>query len=466
MELPPNEKPNELINKFELMLKTDDVYFFDSEDFEEIIHYYLNQGKVALGKKAIDIGLQQYPNSTELKLLYVEVLVFENHFSEAEAILDELHEIDDSNDEIYIQRANILSKKDDHQGAVELLLQALETTDDSFEIYSLMGMEHLFLDHFDAAKQCFIKCLENDPSDYASLYNIVYCFEFLKDFDGAIEYLNTYLEYHPYSEVGWHQLGMMYHAKNMHTEALAAFDFAIISDDSFIGAYFEKGKILEKLGKLNEAIACYETTISMDDPTAHAYLRIGKCHEKLGNDDFAKHHYFKAVHEDPQLDKGWLAIADFYYRLKDFKEASIYINKALNIDGENPTYWKKSGEIFQVLKNYHEADFSYKQAIELGNYEIDTWQNWAFTLSKLHDFESATQVLMQGIEFYPDNTQLLFQLAGMHLKNKNKICAKQILDQLLPLSPSNAMLFLKLYPEFATTKWVQDCIKASKKASI
>ncbi len=43
MALESNERPGRPIAKFESMLKTDDVYFFDAEDFEEIIHYYLNQ---------------------------------------------------------------------------------------------------------------------------------------------------------------------------------------------------------------------------------------------------------------------------------------------------------------------------------------------------------------------------------------------------------------------------------------
>ena len=76
MALDPNEKPNQPITKFESMLKTDDVYFFDAEDFEDIIHHYLNNGKISLAKKAIKIGLQQHPESMELKLLDVEVMVF------------------------------------------------------------------------------------------------------------------------------------------------------------------------------------------------------------------------------------------------------------------------------------------------------------------------------------------------------------------------------------------------------
>ena len=52
---------NVSLTKFESMLKTNNVLFFDSSEFENIIHHYLEQGKIALAKKAIKLGLQQHP---------------------------------------------------------------------------------------------------------------------------------------------------------------------------------------------------------------------------------------------------------------------------------------------------------------------------------------------------------------------------------------------------------------------
>ena len=233
MEYDPNEQPNQSVGKFESMLKTDDVYFFDAEDFEEIIHHYLNNGKISLAKKAIRMGLQQHPDSLELRLLDVEVLVFENQFDRAETLLDQLQQIDPQNEEIFIQRANIRSKQDNHPAAIELLRQALALSEDDVDIYSLLGMEYLFLDDYNQAQACFMKCLEADPEDYASLYNVVYCYEFLEDYEGAISYLNTYLDANPYCQVGWHQLGKQYYSIKMFAEALTSFDFAIISDETF-----------------------------------------------------------------------------------------------------------------------------------------------------------------------------------------------------------------------------------------
>ena len=193
MQLSPNEDHNFSLTKFESMLKTNNVFFFDSLEFEDIIHHYLDTAKIGLAKKAIKIGLEQHPDAINLRLVQVELLVFENKLEIAERLLDELYAIESSNEEIYIQKANIFSKKDQHEKAIGLLKMALAHTDDAADVYSLIGMEYLFIEEFAEARAYFMKCLEIDEDDFASLYNIVYCYEFLEDFDGAIEYLNIFL---------------------------------------------------------------------------------------------------------------------------------------------------------------------------------------------------------------------------------------------------------------------------------
>ena len=111
MHLSHNEEHNFSLSRFESMLKTNDVLFFDSAEFENIIHHYLENGKFALAKKAVKLGLAQHPSSSNLKLYKVEILVFEDKLDPAEKLLNEVYELESSNEEVYIQKANILSKR-------------------------------------------------------------------------------------------------------------------------------------------------------------------------------------------------------------------------------------------------------------------------------------------------------------------------------------------------------------------
>ncbi|WP_062059521.1 tetratricopeptide repeat protein [Aquimarina longa] len=413
------EENNFSITRYESMLRSNDVKFFDSDEFESIIHHYLENGKIAKAKKAISLGLSQHPSSVNLKLLQVEVLVFENRLDKADTLLAQLHAIEPENEEVYIQKANILSKQNNHIKAIELLNMALNHTDDSADIYSLIGMEYLFMDDFENAKVNFMRCLESDDQDYSSLYNIIYCFDFLEEHEEAIDYLNMFLNKNPYCEVAWHQIGKQYFDLKEYKKALTSFDFAIISDEYFIGAYLEKGKVLEKLKRYNEAIENYEITLELDDPTSFALLRIGKCHEKLGNDDLAIQHYSKTVHEDPLLDKGWIAITDFYMRKREYQKALYYTNKAINIDSENVLYWKRYAKINNKLAFFEEAERGYQKALELGNYEIETWLNRSDILRFLGEPNASIQNLYQAIEFYPDNAEVEFRLAGLYYEMHN-----------------------------------------------
>ncbi len=447
------------IQKFELMLKSNEVGFFDSDEFDQIIEHYLDEGKIALARKAIGLGISQHPTAVNLKLYRAEMFIFDNQFIEAEEVLNELFEIEPNNAEIYIQKANIYSKTDRHNKSIELLKKALELTHDQADVYNLIGMEFLFIEDYSNAKVNFMKCLELDDSDYSALYNIIYCFDFLNEHEQAIDYLNLFLDKNPYSEVAWHQIGKQYFDLKMYEKSLAAFEFAIISDDHFIGAYLEKGKVLEKLGRYNEAIENYQITLKLDDPTSFAYLRLGKCFEKLGLDDNAIKYFKQCVKEDPLLDKGWLSIVNYYTKRLDFQNALSYIEKATEIDADNALYWKKYALINKTLNFIEEAEYGYRRAIELGNYELSTWIDRCDILILLGELEPAILNIENGLEFYPKEVQLEYRLAGLYFKRGEVIKGKFHLQNALKTDPNNISIIQEVFPKEYLLKDVQDLLK-------
>ena len=450
-----HEEGNLSLTRFESMLQTNDVLFFDADEFENIANHYIENGKIALARKAVKLGLAQHPTASNLKLYKAEILIFENKFDLANELLTQLYELDPNNEEIYIQKANIFSKQDDHYQAISLLEMALELTNDPADIYSLIGMEHLFLDDFANAKFNFMKCLELDEQDYSALYNIIYCFDFLDQHEEAIDYLNMFLNKYPYCEVAWHQIGKQYFDLKHYEKALSAFDFAVISDDRFIGAYLEKGKVLEKLGRYNEAIENYQITLELDDPTSFALLRLGKCYEKLGDDDVAIKYFNRAIHEDPLLDNGWIAITDFYSKKLDYQKALYYINKAINIDSENVLYWKRYAKINHRLNFFEEAENGYRKTLELGNYELDTWLMRADILIQLGEDDASIANLTQALEFYPESAEIAFRLAGLNYENGNDIQGRYFLKNGLKFDPEFIIILEELFPYSFSKKEVQ-----------
>jgi len=446
------------LSKFESMLKTNKVLFFDSEEFEEIILHYLDMGKTNLAKKALKIGLEQHPKSNGLKLVQVEILIFEDKLELAEKLLNDLYFLEPTNEEIYIQKANIYSKRDDHEKAVELLSEALQFTEDYSDIYNLIGMEYLFMDNLEMAKVNFIKCLEEDIEDQSAIYNVVYCFEFLDQNQAAIEYLKKYIDKNPYSEIAWHQTGRLYYGIKDYENAVRSFEYATFIDDNFVGAFMEKGKSLERLKRYEDAIESYAKTIELDDPTSYALLRIGKCYEKLGKNKEALVFFNKTVHEDPLLDKGWIAITDFYVRQKKYEKALEHVNKALSIDDQNQAYWKRFASINKALNLFEDAEYGYRKAVELGDYQLDTWLFWVDVLVNLNEIDSAIVTLLQASEYFPEEYEVEYRLAGLYYTQNESEKGSFHLNNGLRLNFNNHTLLNELFPAIWNLEKVQSVI--------
>ena len=442
-----SEDNNSSITKFEQMLKTNQIIFFDAIEFESIIHNYIDFSQFKLARKALKMAMEQHPKNVDLMLLESELLIYDDSLDEAETLLLEIEQLSPYQEDIFLQRASIFSKKKNHTLAIKLLEKAIDLTDDKVEVWNLIGMEYLFLENYLKSKIFFLKCVENNPYDYQSLYNLLYCYEQLEENLEAIDTLNNILETNPYSEIAWHQLGKLYVAIEKPEEALSAFEFAIICDNSFTGAYIEKGKLLEKMGKINEAIENYEISLQLNDPNAYVNHRIGKSHLKLGNDDLAIQFFKKSIKLEPNHEKSWVSLVDFFLKRKEYLKAQHHVRKSIQANGDSSDLWRKSAEIHFEMNLYEEAALACDNAVELGQNELKTWIMWMDSLIHQKEWELAIKVCEKAIKHHDNKASFLYRLAGCKMRIGMKKEGLKIFEK----AKQNLPLPLKinhLFPEF------------------
>ena len=99
------------ILKFESMLKSNKFLFFDVDEFESIIIYYLESGNTSLANKAIKMASKQYPENSAISLLKIESLIVQNKIDEAEKLVNKLFLLESNNSEIILQKSRIFSKR-------------------------------------------------------------------------------------------------------------------------------------------------------------------------------------------------------------------------------------------------------------------------------------------------------------------------------------------------------------------
>lgn len=450
------------ISKFESMLKTNDVYFFDAVEFEIIIEHYLNTAKNSLAKKAVQLALEQHPSSIQLKLMKVEVLVFENKLKEATLMLENIEAIEPYNDEVFIQKALILSKKQQHKQAISVLNESLNFIEDPVDIWSMLGMEYLYLDDYQNARLNFEKCLTVDVEDFSSLYNIIYCFDMQENHKEAIVFLNLYINKNPYSEIAWHQLGRQYSELAMYKEALNSFEYSVLIDETFTAGYLEIAKALEDLNRYQQAIENYMIALELENPTAYILMKIGACYEQLENINMAIHFYKKAVKEDPLQDRAWMLLTNIYFDIEDFQKALYYLKKAIHIDEQNALYWKKYGVTNLKLNFYEEAVKAFTTCIDLGDDEIEVYTQLADVLSFLGEFEDALKVLIRAKKIYKEFAQIEYRLCGLFMILDKEDYSLMHLRNALAINFEFHYIINKLYPTIFEYQKIQEIVSSYK----
>ena len=399
------------IKRFEEMMNSNQILYFDASEFENIIQYYMDFGRMGLAKKAIKMGLQQHPTSFKLLLMKADLLSFEDKTEEAFELLFKLTEIEPYNEEPYVMMANLFSKQDEHEKSIECLHKILKLNGDSTQedVHYLLGMEHLMLENYQKAKEHFIKTLEIDGEDEITLQNIVFCYEFLDKMNDAKEFLKIYIDKNPYSAIAWHQLGNIYQDEENYTEALSCYDYAIIADDYFVGAIVEKAKVLEKTNKFKEAIEFYQLTLTMDDPTPFVHFRTGKCYIMLNQFDKAISSFKKAVFEDPQFAPGWHELSEIY-TYTDPEKALKYITKARKIDANNINYIRLYAILCSHVGDFEEEEKAWNEFEQLQNSIHEESLHDVDRLIETGDFATAFSIIIHEKTILKLNFEMFFRM--------------------------------------------------------
>jgi tetratricopeptide (TPR) repeat protein len=290
------------------------------------------------------------------------------------------------------------------------------------------------------------------------LYNIVYCFEILEQHEDAINFLNKFLNNNPYCEVAWHQLGKQHVYFKQYKKAITAFDFAIISDEYFIGAYIEKGKSLEKLLRYDEAIETYKLIIGLKDDSTYPIYRIGICLKNLGNISESNKYFFKCIDIDAQMDKSWLQLAINKSNLQDYNEALVYINKAIEINTDNKDYWKLFAKINIGLKLYEEADLAFQKIIDLDEADESIWLGKIDMLIKLGEFKIALELLNECFEIFEEKSEILYRISGIYFCLKNNQAGIINLKKALNINESNKYIFKQIFNVISNYTFVKSLL--------
>lgn len=417
---PGDNDTGKLVKRFENMLVNSEVYYFESDELEEIIDHYFNSGNPTNLKKAIDFALDRYPNVTDFKIARAQFLAYNQKTQEALKLLNDVELIEPSNPDIYTTRGYIYSQMGLSEQAVENYKTALNFTDQPDEVMVALGTEFLAQEQYLDAIYYLKKAAKHNPENDYALSELFIAFDSSQKLTEGVEFFQTLIDENPYNHFAWFNFGLCCSKTGNHDKALESYDYAIAINDKFASAYFNKANALASLNRFNEAIDVYKETFDHEEPDPTAYYYIGECYEQMNDYDNALLFYNRSIKKQPEFADAWLAIGIVLDMQNRLTEGIHYIKKALELNAKEPEYWYVYGDLQRKLGFLEEAGDAYARVIELHYGGWDIWLDYADLLFEADYAAQAIEMLHEAVKQFPDVAELHYRISAMLISVSKK----------------------------------------------
>ncbi len=459
-----NSELMDLVKRYEEMILNGTSYYFDVDDFEEIIDHYLDLGRLGRAYNVARHALMQHPSSTSIQLKSAVILNEKSQPLEALRILRTIEKIEIYNPEVYYTKGVAFNLLGQLKDAVKQFNKAIILTDEGKAdmIFSIaMVFEHK--NKFRIALKYLLQAYEIEPFNLSYIYDIAYCYERVDKLDKALEFYNRFLDIDPFSENVWYNIGVLYNRLEDYDKALDAYEYAISLDEEYASAYFNKANTLANRGDHRDAIAVYKELLYLEENNEQVVCYIGECYEKMEEWDKALEYYRKTLVINPDFADAWLGSGMVMYARGSYRESLYCVEKALGYFPENPEYLYSLGNVYLKLKRPHDAIDAYRKAVGYDPRDFDSWINLAETYLDIRENEKAIRILEEASVINPGIAVLNYRLAAYYFMNGEKEKANHFLRIALALDFDLHNDFFAYYPAAERLASVRKLIDAYRK---
>ncbi|MEI7504484.1 MAG: tetratricopeptide repeat protein, partial [Paludibacter sp.] len=289
----------DIVKRYEQFLSGKATGYFDVEELESIVEYYLRRGRTKDCTKALELGLQLHPNNNALKTKRAKIYLFlgENH--KASRILDKLTETSDY--EVILLKIEVQVKMDNYKEAEQLINHLF--LDEQEDIDNIcLDIAYIYLGHanYDEALALLEKGDIQNKRNIELLYELAFCYEQAENYERAIETYNRILNIDSYSDEAWFNLGQIYFTLQEFPKALDAYEFALTIDENDSLTVLQKAHVHFQLDQFEPAIEAYLDYKRMTSNVWQTEIFVGECYEKMERYEESIAYYRLSLEAHPQ----------------------------------------------------------------------------------------------------------------------------------------------------------------------
>lgn len=427
------------------MMENNDEFYFDTEELEDIIVYYLELGDFNYADNAVNYGLKLHPNSLDIKIKRLEILLEWEDYNTAKELIDELKGSSMENTDFMVCYAKYYSNLGNPRKAIEICKKALELKEEENFLHNFIADEYVNLgDPFNALKH-YRQALKEDPTDEYSLENCMICFTDLNKSEEAIAFLNEYLDEFAYSETAWFEYGQFYFNRKNFEEAIKGFDYLLAINSNSVGVYANKAACYEALGEYQKAVSVYEEMLELEYTKAFTFYKIGLCYKAQKQPIMALNAFQKSLREDPQFYLAMMEQSYLYEEMGGMTEALHFAKEATQLNDGNLDYQKRLAFLFIDSGKFEESLACLKKLVDAEPTRFYNWYAYSEVLMLLGEYEEAVTILNKAVKAH-DRAELYYQLSNCYFNLRKTEKGTESLQKALSKDSSLAQDMQKKYP--------------------
>ncbi len=322
-------------------------------------------------------------------------------------------------------RLYIAQKKWDD--AETLLKSVLETPGSKIEKNSDMAMFYQSCRQFDKAETYFQKAVDIDPGNVGSLMNLAEFYTRMNQESKAVITMKNAMAKKPDSPQVLTNLAQVFLHFNRVEEASTFIEKALTADNEYVGALFQKGRVLMAKGDFSGALDLFDQVVAQDKVNAQAYYYRAECIEARGASDRPEQKIFRAAAgmlDDPAA----------------FEKDQVKTN-LLAVVTINPRHLearRKLLEIYLLEGNVIEARKQMNDILGLAPTDIKTMSLMSGLKLIEGDIDAARQILMAIIKDRPDYFPAYVRLGKLHENNREYDQALEYYREAFDIMPNQS----------------------------
>ncbi len=448
-----NEFENEaddLISRYEEMVEEGKNYYFDVEDLEFILDFYIDMNQMGKAKQAVRYAFNLHPQALTLQIKKAKILLKNNNPKRAISILDNVQEIELANTELYqikghafILLNNVEAAKEQYNQAMQLIHDKEELVDMLYSISQTLQFQGLYELAIQYLKQAY-KMVD----DYLFiLYDLAYCNEKIEQTQQSLFYYEKYLEKDPFSDHVWFTVGRLYEEEGNIEKALEAYDFVHAINPKFSEVLLEIARIYEDTFQYKKAIDYYSSYLESDPENCDVHYYIGNCYNMLDEWDYSLEHFHKSLNIEPFNAKVFHGMASVFYKKNLLEDALFYSKRATLVDEDNAKFQLLFGKISSRLKKKDNALTAYRKTVDLKPQLVYYWIQLSDELINQNKIGEAINALQESLELHSNSPAILYRLSALQFKQGNKEKSLKNFKRAFAIDRKNYHDFFKICPD-------------------